>query len=61
MTGQPGVIYMLHFDRPYRHAKHYVGRSSTGPTTCSTGSTSTPPGAAHGWWPSSGTPGSASP
>jgi predicted GIY-YIG superfamily endonuclease len=25
MTGQPGVIYMLHFDRPYRHAKHYVG------------------------------------
>jgi predicted GIY-YIG superfamily endonuclease len=25
MTGQLGVIYMLHFDRPYRHAKHYVG------------------------------------
>jgi hypothetical protein len=25
MTGQPGVIYMLHFDRPYRHARHYVG------------------------------------
>ena len=27
MTGQQpgGVIYMLHFDRPYRHAKHYVG------------------------------------
>jgi hypothetical protein len=25
MTGQPGVIYMLHFDQPYRHAKHYVG------------------------------------
>ena len=25
MTGQPGVIYMLHFDRPYKHAKHYVG------------------------------------
>jgi hypothetical protein len=22
---QLGVIYMLHFDRPYRHAKHYVG------------------------------------
>ena len=20
-----GVIYMLHFDRPYKHAKHYVG------------------------------------
>ena len=25
MTGQLGVIYMLHFDQPYRHAKHYVG------------------------------------
>ena len=25
MTGQLGVIYMLHFDRPYRHARHYVG------------------------------------
>jgi hypothetical protein len=20
-----GVIYMLHFDRPYRHARHYTG------------------------------------
>ena len=20
-----GVIYLLHFDRPYRHAKHYMG------------------------------------
>jgi predicted GIY-YIG superfamily endonuclease len=25
MTGQLGVVYMLHFDRPYRHARHYVG------------------------------------
>ena len=25
MTGQLGVIYMLHFDQPYKHAKHYVG------------------------------------
>ena len=25
MTGQLGVIYMLHFDRPYRHARHYTG------------------------------------
>ena len=25
MTGQPGVVYMLHFSRPYRHARHYVG------------------------------------
>jgi predicted GIY-YIG superfamily endonuclease len=22
---QPGVIYLLHFDRPYRHARHYTG------------------------------------
>lgn len=20
-----GVVYLLHFDRPYRHAKHYTG------------------------------------
>jgi predicted GIY-YIG superfamily endonuclease len=25
MNGQLGVIYMLHFDRPYRHARHYTG------------------------------------
>jgi predicted GIY-YIG superfamily endonuclease len=25
MTGQLGVIYMLHFDRPYQHARHYTG------------------------------------
>jgi hypothetical protein len=26
MTGhQLGVIYMLHFHRPYRHARHYTG------------------------------------
>ena len=25
MTGQLGVIYMLHFHRPYWHARHYVG------------------------------------
>jgi hypothetical protein len=29
MTGQLGVVYMLHFDRPYRHAKHYVGKSES--------------------------------
>jgi hypothetical protein len=39
MTGQLGVIYLLCFTRPYRHARHYVG---TGPMTCSTGSTLTP-------------------
>jgi predicted GIY-YIG superfamily endonuclease len=22
---QIGVIYLLHFDRPYKHAKHYTG------------------------------------
>jgi hypothetical protein len=21
----PGTIYLLHFDTPYRHAKHYLG------------------------------------
>jgi len=25
MTGQLGIIYMLHFHQPYQHAKHYVG------------------------------------
>lgn len=25
MTGQPGVIYLLCFHRPYRHARHCVG------------------------------------
>jgi hypothetical protein len=25
MTGQPGVIYMLRFHQPYKHARHHVG------------------------------------
>jgi predicted GIY-YIG superfamily endonuclease len=25
MTGPLGVVYMLHFDQPYQHARHYVG------------------------------------
>jgi predicted GIY-YIG superfamily endonuclease len=25
MTGQQGVIYLLCFTRPYKHARHYVG------------------------------------
>jgi predicted GIY-YIG superfamily endonuclease len=25
MTGEPGVIYMLHFSAPFGHARHYVG------------------------------------
>jgi predicted GIY-YIG superfamily endonuclease len=24
-AGQVGVIYLLHFDRPYKHARHYTG------------------------------------
>jgi predicted GIY-YIG superfamily endonuclease len=28
-TGAPtGVVYLLHFDRPYRHAAHYTGWTS---------------------------------
>jgi predicted GIY-YIG superfamily endonuclease len=25
MTDEPGTIYLLHFDRPFGHAKHYLG------------------------------------
>jgi predicted GIY-YIG superfamily endonuclease len=25
MTGQLGIIYMLHFSQPYKHARHYTG------------------------------------
>jgi predicted GIY-YIG superfamily endonuclease len=25
MTTTTGTIYLLHFDRPYRHARHYTG------------------------------------
>jgi hypothetical protein len=25
MTGEMGHIYVVHFERPYRHAQHYVG------------------------------------
>jgi predicted GIY-YIG superfamily endonuclease len=25
MTGRTGTVYLLHFDQPYRHARHYVG------------------------------------
>jgi predicted GIY-YIG superfamily endonuclease len=25
MNGQLGVVYLLHFDQPYKHARHYVG------------------------------------
>jgi predicted GIY-YIG superfamily endonuclease len=26
-----GVVYLLHFDRPYRHARHYLGWTSSLP------------------------------
>jgi hypothetical protein len=29
MTGQLGVIYLLHFHEPYKHARHYVGKSES--------------------------------
>jgi hypothetical protein len=25
MNGEIGVVYLLHFDRPFSHAKHYTG------------------------------------
>ena len=25
MTGVMGTVYLLHFDRPYKHARHYIG------------------------------------
>jgi predicted GIY-YIG superfamily endonuclease len=25
VTGTGGVVYLLHFDQPYRHARHYCG------------------------------------
>lgn len=27
MTNVPGTIYLLHFDRPFGHAEHYLGWS----------------------------------
>jgi hypothetical protein len=28
-TSASGVVYLLHFDRPYRHAKHYIGYAAS--------------------------------
>lgn len=25
MTKQVGTVYLIHFDEPYKHAKHYLG------------------------------------
>ncbi len=30
MNGQPGTIYLLHFDPRYRHAGHYLGWTGNG-------------------------------
>ena len=24
-----GTVYLLHFDQPYKHARHYVGKSES--------------------------------
>lgn len=24
-NGHPGFVYLIHFDRPYQHARHYLG------------------------------------
>ena len=29
MAGQADVIYLLHFDKPYKHARHYTGTSES--------------------------------
>ena len=31
--GQPGVVYVLHFQPAYRHARHYIGWSAGDPYT----------------------------
>ena len=48
---------MLHFDQPYRHARHYVGWTADLLDRLDPHAA----GTAHGSSPSSGTPGSASP
>ena len=57
MTGQLGVIYLLHFDQPYRHARHYTGWTEDLLDRLDR----TPPGTVPAWSRSSGRPGSASP
>ena len=29
-TGDPGIVYILHLDPPYRHARHYTGHAEPG-------------------------------
>jgi hypothetical protein len=28
-TSRPGTVYLLHFDQPYRHARHCTGKSAS--------------------------------
>ena len=28
-AGQVGLVYLLHLERPYKHAKHYTGNSES--------------------------------
>ena len=40
-AGQVGTVYLLHFDQPYKHARHYVGNpesSAFQKAGCRTGS-----------------------
>jgi len=30
MSRRPGTIYLLHFDTPYKHARHYLGWTGRG-------------------------------
>jgi hypothetical protein len=46
-AGQPGTVYLLHFDKPYKHARHYT---SSGPTTWPRGSPATHAVTAPGSW-----------
>ena len=52
-----GTIYLLHFDRPYRHARHYTGWTEDLLDRLDRHAA----GTAHGWSRSSGRPVSASP
>lgn len=27
-TAHPGTVYLIHFDRPFKHARHYLGWAS---------------------------------
>jgi len=30
MTVASGTVYLLHFDQPYKHARHYIGWTGSG-------------------------------